>query len=285
VTCIAGIAENGVVWLAGDSAGVGGWDLTVRADPKVFVNGPYVMGFTTSFRMGQLLEHALTPPAPDPAGLHAFMCTTFVDAVRACLKDGGWASKDKEQEEGGTFLVGVSGRLFRVCDNYQVGEAAGHYDAIGCGGQAACGALFATAGMDPMRRLGKAMEAAEHLSAGVRGPFMIARTPAGEGAAETPPEHKGPPSADWTQDVTAEWLHGTSPASHVILTHRPTGITGEGQGVLGSAAMTAATRDLGEKLVAKCHITVNDARRALGLEPWPVDAAADPGPVETGPAS
>ena len=180
MTCIAGLAEDGTVWLAGDSAGIAGWDLTVRADPKVFVNGPYVMGFTSSFRLGQLLRYSFSPPVPETDDLHGFMCTAWVDALRSCLKDGGYASKDKEQEEGGVFLAGVAGRLFLICADYQVGEAADGYQACGCGDQAALGALHATAGMrlPPAERLRKAMGAAERLSAGVRGPFTIARTPA-----------------------------------------------------------------------------------------------------------
>ena len=176
MTCIAGIAEGGTVWLAGDSAGCSGWDLSVRGDPKVFANGPYVVGFTSSFRMGQLLRYSFSPPSPEP-DLHRFMCTAFVDALRQCLKDGGWASKDKEQEEGGTFLVGVAGSLFRICDNYQVGVPADGFDAVGCGGQIACGAMFATAGKKPRVRLETAMQAAERLSAGVRGPFAYVSMP------------------------------------------------------------------------------------------------------------
>ena len=56
MTCIAGLVHDETVYLAGDSAGTSGWNLTVRADPKVFANDSYVMGFTTSFRMGQLLR-------------------------------------------------------------------------------------------------------------------------------------------------------------------------------------------------------------------------------------
>ena len=41
MTCIAGFVENGTVWMGADSAGVGGDDgLTVRADRKLFRNGP-----------------------------------------------------------------------------------------------------------------------------------------------------------------------------------------------------------------------------------------------------
>jgi hypothetical protein len=174
VTCIAGLADGGAVYLAGDSAGISGWDLTIRADVKVFINGPYVMGFTHSFRMGQLLRYAFSPPAPETTDLHGFMCTAFIDALRTCLKDGGWATKDKEQEEGGCFLVGVAGCLFTVQSDYQVAEPASGCAAVGCGDRAALGALFATAGGKPRTRLETAMGAAEHLSAGVRGPFAFA---------------------------------------------------------------------------------------------------------------
>ena len=59
MTCIVGLVHEGVVYIGGDSAGVGGMSLTVRADEKVFQNGEFLMGFTTSFRMGQLLRYSL----------------------------------------------------------------------------------------------------------------------------------------------------------------------------------------------------------------------------------
>ena len=39
MTCIVGLVHEGVVYIGGDSAGVGGMSLTVRADEKVFQNG------------------------------------------------------------------------------------------------------------------------------------------------------------------------------------------------------------------------------------------------------
>lgn len=173
MTAIVGLATAGTVHLGGDSAGVAGYSLTVRADSKVFATGPYVMGFTSSFRMGQLLRWSLKPPEPDAADLERFMATTFVDAVRTTLRDGGWLRKDRDQEEGGVFLVGVCGRLFCVESDFQVGEAVDGYAAVGCGAEIALGALYATASTrrTPRARLGLALEAAERFSAGVRGPF------------------------------------------------------------------------------------------------------------------
>ena len=94
MTCIVGLVHEGVVYIGGDSAGVGGMSLTVRADEKVFQNGEFLMGFTTSFRMGQLLRYSLKPPRRHPDDeINQFMVVTFTNAVRECLKAGGWASK------------------------------------------------------------------------------------------------------------------------------------------------------------------------------------------------
>jgi hypothetical protein len=162
------------VYLGGDSAGVSGYSITVRRDQKIFRNGPYAMGFTTSFRMGQLLHHAFKAPKPK-GDLDRFMATVFVDALRACLKDGGWARKDSEQEQAGTFLVGVHGRLFAVHDDYQIAEPADGYAAVGCGNDLALGALHATGGLGlkPRERLALALAAAGHHSAGVCAPFTF----------------------------------------------------------------------------------------------------------------
>jgi hypothetical protein len=178
VTAIVGLVHDGRVFIGGDSAGVAGYQLTVRADQKVFRTDRYVFGFTDSFRMGQLIRYSFEPPAP-PTRLDKFMSTTFVDALRSCLKEGGYARKDSEQESGGTFLVGVAGRLFRIGSDYQVGESVDLYDAVGSGDDLALGALYATPGQPPKERIRIALGAAERFSAGVRRPFVIVATKRG----------------------------------------------------------------------------------------------------------
>jgi hypothetical protein len=177
VTVIAGVVDSGAVLIGGDSAGIGGYQLTVRRDSKVFINGPYVMGFTSSFRMGQLLRWSLKPPPPNGDELEQFMVTEWIDAVRGCLQEGGYAANYSGQESGGTFLVGVRGRLFEVDSDYQVGEPLDGYAAVGCGADIALGALHATRalGLSADERVMGALQAAERHSAGVRGPFTLLR--------------------------------------------------------------------------------------------------------------
>lgn len=173
MTCIAGVSHDGKVWIGADSAGVSGWSLRVRADEKVFRNGPFIMGFTTSFRMGQLLRYSLNPPEQTEKDDHAYLCTAFVDAVRECLKSGGVATREKEAEAGGDFLLGYRGSLYHVAEDYQVARAAGGIDAVGCGRDVAIGALAATPKATPRKRVLGALRAAEEFNAGVRGPFKV----------------------------------------------------------------------------------------------------------------
>lgn len=178
MTAIAGLAQGGRVWLGGDSAGVDGWQLACRRTPKVFRNGPYLVGYTTSFRMGQVLEHSFRPPAPPrrPGHLQRFLVVEWVDTLRSALKAAGWATAKDGQENGGVFLVGVRGRLFYIASDFAVLEPTDGYDAVGIGDQLARGALYATRGQRPDRRIRLALLAAQRHSGGVRGPFTILST-------------------------------------------------------------------------------------------------------------
>lgn len=178
MTCIVGLVDKGKVYIGGDSAGVdGGLGLQVRADQKVFLNGGMAFGCALSFRMGQLLRHSLHVPRHHPDDdVHKYMVVDFIDAVRKCLKEGGYASRENEVETGGLFLVGYAGRLFYIDTDYQVGETTHGYAACGCGADIALGSIGTSSG-DPRNRIKKAIEMAERHSAGVRGPFHIVSAP------------------------------------------------------------------------------------------------------------
>lgn len=188
MTAIVGLTHQGRVHIGGDAAAVGGYTLEIRKDPKVFTlpqretgrpEQPHVwaFGYTTSFRMGQILQYGFTPPTLTD-DLDRVMRTTFVDALRTAFKQAGWARTDNGVEETGQFLVGVAGRLFTVDEDYQVGEPADGYAAVGCGRAIASGSLHTTQGLGwgPEERLTAALEAAAHHSAGVAGPFTLVTT-------------------------------------------------------------------------------------------------------------
>lgn len=174
MTCVIGSIEKGAVYMGADSAGVGGYSLSRRKDSKVFINGEFIMGYTSSFRMGQLLRYRFSPPKQkEGQDIFEYMISDFIEAVRSCLKDGGYTKVSSNEETGGTFLVGYRGRLFTVESDFQVGELYEDYAAIGCGQDIALGSMYSTKGKPPDERIKTALEAAEEFSAGVRGPFNI----------------------------------------------------------------------------------------------------------------
>lgn len=188
MTCIVGLEHESGVLIGGDSAGISGWSLTVRADPKVFVRDAYAIGFTTSYRMGQLLRYAGDLPVPpfDVDELDAFMVTVFVNAIRNIFKEGGYVKVENSREEAGTFLVGVAGRLYSIEDGFQVARSADGYMACGSGNVAALGSLYTTARDSftftndvaaAQHRVRTALAAAEALNIGVAGPFVVVEAP------------------------------------------------------------------------------------------------------------
>ena len=179
MTCIVAITENDKVYMGADSASVAADYITRSAVPKLFYNPPFLIGYTSSWRMGQILEHHLrfndlkSPRVGD--SLQGFMVCEFVEPVRKAFKNYGYAEQKDNQETGGTFLVGYHGHLFYVGDDYQVNETTNGMDACGCGLQVALGALYASKDtrLNPFQRLDIALEAAAYYCTSVSSPFHI----------------------------------------------------------------------------------------------------------------
>lgn len=196
MTCIVGYAEpDGAVSIAGDSAGMDdGYNVVLRADTKVFHRAPFLIGFTTSFRMGQILRYAWTPPTRyDGISDEVYLYRDCTTSMRTALKDGGFAKIEHTREEGGTFLLAFKGVLYCVYSDFQIARSQLPYASVGCGFAYAMGVLY---GLSPHmahpdvplgRRLRRALEAAAQFSGGVRAPFVCLRL-AADGTLLSPPE-------------------------------------------------------------------------------------------------
>jgi hypothetical protein len=184
MSCVVGIEDPGGAWVGGDSAAVDDDDvLTLCAQPKVFsmLEDEFAVGVVDSSRPGQLVRYSLA--LPDAARRQhdyqrdpdRFIATSFVEAMRKCLKRGGYAGKGEDEEElGGHFLVAWRARLYRIESDYSFGRSSLGYDAIGAGAAVALGALHATQGQAPVRRIEIALAAAAEHTATVRPPFVVA---------------------------------------------------------------------------------------------------------------
>ena len=86
------------------------------------------------------------------------------------------SAAEKEAEQGGTFIIGVRGRIFIVESDYQVIEPAARFAAVGSGAPYALGSLATSKG-SPVARVRQALAVAERFCAGVRAPFHVLIAP------------------------------------------------------------------------------------------------------------
>jgi ATP-dependent protease HslVU (ClpYQ) peptidase subunit len=179
MTCIVGLVDGNKVYIGGDSASSNGHLTVVSAVPKVFSTGDFLIGYTSSWRMGQILEHHVQY---DELGIprmgqsmQAFMVQEFIESIRTALTKFGYSKIENNEETAGEFLVGCLGHLYHIESDYQVGETANGMDACGCGEQIALGALYATQnlGLAAWQRIDIALEAAAQFSCDVRPPFIV----------------------------------------------------------------------------------------------------------------
>lgn len=183
MTCIVGWAdaEAKKVCIGGDSAGMSGLNLTLRADEKVFRNGEMLFGCTTSFRMTQLLRFALKiPPQPEGKDNYEYLCTDLIDAIRDCLKTGGYARTESGVERGGSFVLGYRGQIYAIADDFQVAHPQMPFYAVGSGesfAYGACWILHQDPGLCLRDKVGQALEVAHQCSGGVRPPYVILELP------------------------------------------------------------------------------------------------------------
>lgn len=186
MTCVVGIEQDGIVWLGADSSSIEphSMKLQIVSEPKAFAREEFAAAFTTSFRMGQLLEHAFSPP-PRPEGATdvGYLVSMFLDELRRCFREHGFVQTANDehatgQELGGEFLLAYRGRLYQVFPDFNITRPARGFAAAGCGEQVALGSLHATHGKGaPGDRILAALSAAEEFSAGVRGPFTVISFP------------------------------------------------------------------------------------------------------------
>lgn len=179
MTCIIGyVADDGRVLVGGDSVAASYPDVSTIANMKVFRFQNMLIGYTSSFRMGQLLEFGLTMPEyAEPQTPYEYMVKTFVPEVRRVLKDGGFTTVSNNTEDGGQFIVGFAGHIFEVQSDFAVIEYGERFCAVGCGYAFAMGALRLMEEVEGIYQTGEAkvmqaLEIAGHFST-VRPPYYV----------------------------------------------------------------------------------------------------------------
>lgn len=177
MTIVVGLKHEDGVILGADSQGSSGWHSRFRLDEKVFTAHGIGYGFTSSYRMGQILRYHTYEVLnnlreSDPFG---YVVSCLVPMYRSVLKEHGYVQTENGKDSGGTFLLAFDGNLFGIQGDFQVEEVCEGYDAVGCGFAYALGSLKTTEEYDipPEDRVRQAIETSCYFSNGCGGETSI----------------------------------------------------------------------------------------------------------------
>jgi ATP-dependent protease HslVU (ClpYQ) peptidase subunit len=176
MTCIAGIAADGIVYLGGDSAATAGNGSQILiADKKVFLNKNIAFGICGSPKLLDPLKYTEFTPITKKSDNRRSVATVLVPEMQAAFKKFGCLDKNGDFE--GALLLGVCSYLYRVEGNFQLVVSSCGFDAVGSGGDIAAGSLHSTKSeKDAKTRILTALDAAATCNAGVRPPFTVVST-------------------------------------------------------------------------------------------------------------
>jgi len=172
MTCIVGLKHENNIIIAADSAGSNNGFIDDSGIEKIFSKSGYLIAYTTSFRMGQLLHHKIDlPKIPEKITIE-FMVNEFVESIRSGFKNHGFSEISNNVETGGNFLVGVPGKLFEIHSDYQVKEI-NNFSCCGSGMYYAFGAMEALKDLPPITRVKNSIKIAEKYNPYVRSPVRV----------------------------------------------------------------------------------------------------------------
>jgi hypothetical protein len=141
-----------------------------------------VIGYTSSFRMGQLLMYGTglidSRDAFQNKIDHEYLVTKFIPNVIQLFENGGYSRTTNGEKSGGSFLFCYKDKLYQISSDFQFGESIWKYDACGSGEDFALGSLHSTEDKidDPVIRVRMALQAASQFSVGCAPPYYILNT-------------------------------------------------------------------------------------------------------------
>lgn len=143
MTCIAALIDaDGKGHIASDSLGSNGHTKSLNKNRKIFTKEGMLIGYTSSYRMGQLLEYSLCLPQRKVSqDIESYMYVDFINAVRNLFTDNGFTKVDYSVEFGGNFVVITEGHLFEVQRDFSLLETQEPFTACGSGEDYAIAAL------------------------------------------------------------------------------------------------------------------------------------------------
>ena len=173
MTCVVGYIDDckQVAWLGAESSATDDETTYDYSGKKIFYVGDFLVGFSGSFRAGQIVRHEVQlPPITSQLELEKYLQTVFSKEIKKTLK------KHFTPKKIDTFnlLIAYEDKLFTLENDFTILPFA-PYMAIGTGTPYALGALKALMDykISTRTRITKAIEAAIHHCPSCRGAIYV----------------------------------------------------------------------------------------------------------------
>ena len=147
MTCCIGYKTEKFLYFIADTAGTDEDHVQeIRKDPKVFTRDNILFGTAGSFRMRDVLMYNLKIPTltkSDKSNIDFYVKKKLISAIRNTFIEEGVCIKTDESDQTcpGDILIGIQNKIYKIESDFQVGETAFSYNAIGSGSREALGAL------------------------------------------------------------------------------------------------------------------------------------------------
>lgn len=177
MTVIAALAEDGHVYMSGDSAVVNSNTLGLQriSDPKVIKKGDMLFGTCGSVRLAQIIRYLFKVPGDNlKTDGSDYVIKVLLPELKVCMEDNDYLNGDEESFGGGdAILIGYQGKLYTIYQDFAALCSSDGIEAIGIAADLAIGALAAQdTNKDAIQRLNIAMLACEKFNSMVRAPFF-----------------------------------------------------------------------------------------------------------------
>jgi hypothetical protein len=173
MTCIIACKHEGKIHMIGDIMGSDGFVKDkFNLLSKVFKCGDFLIGYTSSFRMGQILQYNWSAPEQGSGtDDDTYIFRDVVRSFKTCFDNNFYGQKDSTEFQAGEFLVGWKGRLFKMQNNLSLLEL-NEFGSAGCGEYHAIASMktqqmFGINADDPLGFLESALSIAEDSVSGV----------------------------------------------------------------------------------------------------------------------
>ena len=161
MTCLIGVVEGNTMYLGADSIGANDDYQLIRRDSKIFRKRDMLIACTHSFRFRDIIRYDFElPKHPEGMSVEKYMVTIFIEGLRKKLKDCGHIKIGDGDNSGCGLLIAYRGKILKIENDFQLGQANTDYDSHGSGMYHAMSSMFTTSGYNikPEERMRLAFE-------------------------------------------------------------------------------------------------------------------------------